>query len=53
MGKNAEKVKVLETGRGNGFLTKHLADSGFEQSKKFSWDKCAKIMLETIRNDGY
>ena len=26
-----------------------LIASGFEQAKKFSWGRCAEIMLETIR----
>jgi glycosyltransferase involved in cell wall biosynthesis len=30
-------------------LRKKLVDSGFEQVKKFSWDRCADTMLKVIR----
>jgi len=32
-------------------LRSKLVDAGFEQAKKFSWRRCARMMLETIRAD--
>lgn len=33
-------------------LREKLVDSGFKQAEKFSWDRCAHIMLETVRRFG-
>jgi glycosyltransferase involved in cell wall biosynthesis len=31
-------------------LREELVQSGFRQARKFSWSRCANIMLETVRN---
>lgn len=42
----AEQVKKLEDEK----LRKKLIDLGFEQSKKFSWDKSAQVLSKIITN---
>jgi glycosyltransferase involved in cell wall biosynthesis len=36
----------------NSQLSEQLVSSGFRQARNFSWDRCAVIMLDTIRKYG-
>ena len=46
----ADAIQQVLTNPG---IREKLISAGFQQARKFSWDTCAKIMLDTIRRNKY